>query len=508
MSLAARISAFLLVLLAVVLVGFSSAVYLLARTYLRRELDGRLQSALETLAAAVDIEPSGLEWEPADRRIALGVDSGINALRWSIRDGRGVLVDRSANAGSGDFPVTWSPASWPAGPDGTTFGNVPHWRMAGRRLSLDDLLRQGRGHPDDQPGYEVQYRALELVAGVSPAPVEAALNRLGLTLGALSIAVWVGAAAAGHGWLWRRALAPMRRMTRAAAAMTPTGPAAQLPLSGNGDELDELGRAFNDLLDRLGAVHEQQRRFAGEASHQLRTPLAALLGQVQVARRRERSPAEYRRVLDVVQAEGERLRHIVETLLLLAQPTAAELPTQPLDLARWVPDHLRRWAEHPRAADLVVKADADSLTVHAHPTLLGQLVDNLVENAFKYSAAGTPVTVTIGGAGASATLSVDDRGQGLTAEDAARVFEPFFRAERARRDGQAGVGLGLAVARRIAEACGGSLELCSTPGVGSRFRVSLARREFGDDAGAANSRRATMVAESAPVRRGDPPVPH
>ena len=350
MSLATRLSAFFLVALALVLAGFSGTLYILARTYLVGQLDERLKSALDTLEASVDIEPGGLEWEPADRQMSLGVDSAISAVRWVVRDGHGALVDHSVNADPGRFPSNWRPAIWPSRPaDGTAFGAAPGWRLGARRLELADLLRQGRGTPDDKPGYEVQYPVLILVVGLKPAPVEATLGRLGLTLSLLSLSVWTVSLAAGR-WLCLRALTPVSRMAKAATAMTAIDMGQRLPTSGTGDELDELGRAFNDLLDRrrdafarLHAAYDGQRRFAGDASHQLRTPLSALLGQVQVALRRDRSPGEYRQVLERVQIEGVRLRQVVESLLLLAQPQGIRPETEVLHLGSWITDHLRRW---------------------------------------------------------------------------------------------------------------------------------------------------------------------
>ena len=109
MSLTTRVSAFFLIALAVVLASFSGALYLLARTYLVRQLDERLQLSLDTLEAAVDIEPGGLEWEPADRKMELGVDAGINAVRWMVRDGGGGPVDGSLNSRHSRFPSDWSP---------------------------------------------------------------------------------------------------------------------------------------------------------------------------------------------------------------------------------------------------------------------------------------------------------------------------------------------------------------------------------------------------------------
>ena len=481
MSLATRVSAFFLIALALVLGGFSGTLSLLARSYLVRELDERLQAALDTLEASVDIEPGGLEWEPADRQFTLGVEPGIGAVRWAVRDGRGALVDHSVNATPGSFPAGWAPAAWPRDPpDGTAYGAVTGWRLAARRLELADLLRRGRGHPDDAPGYEVQYPVLVLVVGLAPDPLQATLGWLGLTLAVLSAGIWLGAAVAGR-WLCRRALSPLSRMARAATGMTAADLGQRLPVPGTGDELDELGRTFNDLLDRLQAAflelheaHDRQQRFAGDASHQLRTPLAALLGQVQVALRRDRAPDDYRRVLGRIQDEGIRLRQIVESLLLLAHPEGGSPEPQVVDLAAWVPDLLVRWSTHPRAADLEAAIDDGTpLVVRVHPPLLAQVVDNLLENACNYSAPGTPIVVRAYREGRSIVLGVEDRGVGLAAEERTRVFEPFFRGEQARRDGHLGVGLGLAVAHRIAATFGGTLEVRSELGVGSLFILRL-----------------------------------
>jgi two-component system, OmpR family, sensor kinase len=493
MRLATRLSAFFLIALAVVLAGFSGALYLLARSYLVRQLDERLMNALDTLEASVDIEPGGLEWEPADRRMTLGVDHAPAAVRWAVRDREHYLVDRSANANTAGFPAGWQPRFWPSSPtDATAFGGISGWRLAARRLRLDELLRQGRGHPNDEPGYEVQYPELVLIVGLEPAPVAATLSWLGVALATLSTIVWLAAAVAG-GWLCRQALAPVHRMARAATAMTAADLGQRLPAPGAGDELDDLGRAFNDLLDRLNEAfirlneaYDRQSRFAGDASHQLRTPIAALLGQVQVALRRDRSSDEYKRFLGRVESEGTRLRQVVESLLLLAQPDGDQPEPTVINLRQWLPDHLERWAIHGRAADLRAEAIGDdSLCVLAQPALLGQIVDNLLENACKYTQPGTAISVRAWRENTTVAVGVEDRGSGLNTDELPHVFEPFFRGDSARRDGQPGVGLGLAVARRIAASTGGTLDVESSIGTGCLFVLRLpgttARAQLDED---------------------------
>jgi signal transduction histidine kinase len=250
----------------------------------------------------------------------------------------------------------------------------------------------------------------------------------------------------------------------------------RLPSPGTSDELEELGLSFNDLLARLQESFERQRRFTGDASHQLRTPLAAMLGQVEVALRRGRSPEEYRRVLSLVQGQAIHLHGIVEMLLFLARADAeARSPDlETIALAGWLGVHLQSWSGHARARDLRVElASEGPVLVQAHAPLLGQLVDNLLENACKYSEPGTPVTLRVRGDQDGVILTVEDEGCGIPADDLPRVFEPFYRSAQARRLGLGGVGLGLAVARRVAVAFGGSLSAHHREKQGTRLELRL-----------------------------------
>jgi signal transduction histidine kinase len=170
-------------------------------------------------------------------------------------------------------------------------------------------------------------------------------------------------------------------------------------------------------------------------------------------------------------------------LLFLARADAeAGLPDlERLDLAAWAEGHLHTWSGHERASDLRFEdRDDGPFWTLAHPPLLGQLLDNLLENACKYSGPGTPITVRAWCERVVVALAVEDCGCGIPAEDLPRVFEPFYRAEPARRLGHAGVGLGLAVARRIARSQGGTITAESEPCRGSRFVVRLPQAPTAD----------------------------
>ena len=187
--------------------------------------------------------------------------------------------------------------------------------------------------------------------------MEISLRNVALTLAGLSVVFWLLAALVG--WrLCERALLPVTRMAKAACSMNAADRDQHLPIPETGDELDLLANSFNGLLDRLHQEFERQKRFTGDASHQLRTPLAALLGQLEVARRRERTVGEYQRVLDEVHGEARRLRQIVESLLFMAraESEAGRPELKPLELVSWVREHLWRWSSHERGGDLARKS--------------------------------------------------------------------------------------------------------------------------------------------------------
>ncbi|HEY1066958.1 MAG TPA: ATP-binding protein, partial [Pirellulales bacterium] len=256
----------------------------------------------------------------------------------------------------------------------------------------------------------------------------------------------------------------------------------RLPVAPTNDELSQLGSAFNRLLDQLQQAFERQQRFTGDAAHQLRTPLTVLMGELDVTLRRPRSPEEYVRTMTLLREQTSELQQLVESLLFLARAEHDAVPPdlRMLDLHSWLPARLDRWRSHPRGADVQFDAalgDRAPLVVRASPELLGQIIDNLVGNALKYSPAGTPVVVSARREEAAnrsqAVIAVLDEGQGVAEADREAIFEPFIRTESARRSGAPGAGLGLAVAARIAAALHGRLRCEGREGPGSRFVLTL-----------------------------------
>jgi len=467
-SLTTRVTAFSLAALALVLSGFSATIYLVARSDLSRQADARLDAALSTLLAAVEVDADGLEWEPGQRLLAFGRGPEPDEVRWAIQDGRGAPVADSTDPDSArllarlPLPRRASTCSYRrARLDGRP------WRVVRRRLGSNDPAAVATGG---------RYPALTFSVALPLDPIDATERHLGRLLAGVSAGVWLLAAASGR-WFCRRALGPLARMAGTARDMGAAEPDRRLPDPGTGDELHDLADAFNGLLDRLHEAFARQARFTGDASHQLRTPLAVMLGQIDVALRRDRPADDYRHTLALVRDQAARLGRIVEMLLFLARADAeAKLPDrQVIDLATWARDHLAGWTAHPRSADITVEAPGDPIPVRVHPPLLGQLLDNLLDNACKYGEPGTPVVIRAARPSPGlALLSVRDRGPGIAPEDLPHVFDPFFRSPLARRRGLPGVGLGLTIARRIADSLDGRLDARDTPEGGTEFILSLA----------------------------------
>jgi signal transduction histidine kinase len=200
-----------------------------------------------------------------------------------------------------------------------------------------------------------------------------------------------------------------------------------------------------------------------------------MLASVEVVLRQDRSPGEYRRVLEVVRRRGGQLRQVIESLLFLARADGAALPGPPerIDLNGWCRTWLDAWGEHPRAGDFTFRPSPGVAVTTTHPALLGQVLDNLLDNACKYSEPGTPIGVAVDTTPQHATLTVSDAGCGIAEDQQALIFEPFYRSSATRWQGKPGVGLGLAVVQRLSAILGAKVEVMSQPDKGSRFTILL-----------------------------------
>lgn len=294
----------------------------------------------------------------------------------------------------------------------------------------------------------------------------------------MAVLLPMGLILAGSGGLLlaRRALKPVERMTGAAHRISAEHLAERIEETGAGDELDRLARTLNEMLGRLDIAFSQIRQFSADASHELQTPLTILKGELEVALRHPRTPEEYQAALRSALEETDRIARLVDGLLLLARAESGMLrmDLQPMDLAELVEEVYRRieTLAGSRSIDLRLGA-AEPVVIRGDRERLGRLLLNLAENAVKYTEPGGHVTLALRRLGDRAELSVSDTGKGIAPEECERIFQPFYRVLSSDLSIEGGAGLGLSIARSIAAAHGGSIEVESEPGKGSVFRVLI-----------------------------------
>src|SRR5215510_2672487 len=268
--------------------------------------------------------------------------------------------------------------------------------------------------------------------------------------------------------LARGSLAPIAGMTAQAERISAENLHERLPVKNKSDELGELAR--------IESSFDGMQRFTADASHELRTPLAIIRGEADVALSQDREPGEYRETLAIIQDEARLLSGVVEDMLALARADAGQRRLEMEEL--YLNDLIEECVHSARALALNKNLSLDfespgDTAFRGDEDLLRRMVINLLDNAIKYTPGGGSVSVKLWREGDRVKLRVTDNGIGIPAEAAARVFERFYRVDKARSRAEGGSGLGLPIVKWIAEAHQGSVSLESAPEHGSSFTVSL-----------------------------------
>lgn len=304
---------------------------------------------------------------------------------------------------------------------------------------------------------------------------DAALNRyLALLLWSLAPAVVV-AIVAGR-YMAGRALAPLARLSAEARRIDVNDLAQRLTVHGAGDEMDELAIAFNDTLARLQHAVGDMKQFSTALAHELRTPLAALRGEAELALTHAQSADDYRRGLAAQLEELDRLARLITELLTLARAEAGDivLRKQVMDLGALAQTVTQSLEPVARARGLsLVCETCEPVLVTGDAGWLERLLLNLVDNAIAFTPSGGRIAIRVAAADGLARLEVEDTGIGMSEEALAKVFDRFYQADPSRSARGGGVGLGLSLARWIAQRHNASISVQSKPGHGSTFTVML-----------------------------------
>ncbi|HUZ80692.1 MAG TPA: HAMP domain-containing sensor histidine kinase, partial [Gaiellaceae bacterium] len=265
---------------------------------------------------------------------------------------------------------------------------------------------------------------------------------------------------------------PVEAMRRRAAGVTASAPGL-LPVSPARDEISRLAVTLNDMLSRLQAALDHERRFVADASHELRTPVALLRTELELALRRPRSPEELRLAIQSALDETVRLSRLADDLLLLARAEEGSMPmrTERTELAELFEGVAVRFANRARETGRHVRALPTNDFVDGDPVRLEQALDNLVENALTHGEG--QVEIFAAGNDGVVELHVRDHGPGFDDEFLLRAFDRFSRADEAR--GQAGAGLGLSIVQLIAQIHGGSVGAANRPDGGADVWLAVRR---------------------------------
>lgn len=320
------------------------------------------------------------------------------------------------------------------------------------------------------PNQQLALTALTLV-GVPIGGVEAALDELSRNLGVIVVVAFL-TFALGVWLLARQVLAPVQRVTQTAARITSQELERRVPVPHSDDELRDLSLSINHMLDRLQGSFETQRRFTADASHELRTPVTAIIGHAKYLQRRTTISPEQGESLAVIEREGERMAKLVHDLLELARADAGfRIQRAPMNLLEVVESVRDELAPIAPVAAIAVHCSEPLIEVLGDPERLKQVVLNLVQNAL--DAGARQVHLNLGRDGGEVLLEVLDDGPGIPEEALPHLFERFYRVDGARSTKGKGSGLGLAIVRWLVAQHEGRVEVRSRVGEGSVFEVRL-----------------------------------
>lgn len=370
-----------------------------------------------------------------------------------IADDNGVIVGRSLNLGS--FDELLDPYADPSVESFNlvTQGNT-QLRVYTAPLGSSDL---------PGPQYFIQVaRLLDTYEQLNRIMAIALLFMFAAATGSLFVAVL----------LTPRLFRPLDDIATVARQITRADDLSRrVPYSNRSDGIGDLARAFNQTLERLERLFRTQQRLLADVSHELRTPLTSIRGNLDLMRHMGEGDPES---LAVIQDEIERMTRLVGDLLLLARADSGGLPLQrqPIELDN-ILFEVYRQVSIPKPKVKVELVEVDQVMVFGDPDRLKQLILNLTDNAIKYTPPGGKVSLSLSKKAGWSQVEISDTGIGIPAENLPHIFERFYRVDKARTRSQGGSGLGLSIAKWIAQAHGGAIRVTSTVGEGTTFIVTL-----------------------------------
>lgn len=338
-------------------------------------------------------------------------------------------------------------------------------------LPENDVVEESRSVDSRRENLRSTMHGLKIVVGRDITPELQEMQRMAWLHLLIGLGVWLFGLIGGW-WLSGRAIRPIRSISNTATRIAEGNLEERINITETDSELGQLSQVLNQTFERLHAAFERQRQFTADASHELRTPITILLSETQRILKRERSPEEYREALQTCGETAQRMRRLVEALLLLARQdnNASRGRFQSCDLAVILQDVTAHLEPLARERGLKLTPDLQSAPCHGDPESIAILATNLITNALQH---GGNVSVTCSAQASQVQFIIRDDGPGIAETDLPHIFERFYRADQARTGTSGHTGLGLAIAKAIVDNHDGQIDVTSTPDQGACFEVKL-----------------------------------
>lgn len=462
MSLRLRLTLFFSAFIAVILIGVALSVYALTERSLNEATEERAQQAFFEMLREPYIN-RGLERLPGDVYSQVLFLGGADTSRPEEPEDLSVAVPF--------FPRTSTRMS-----QHLTNAHLEELVETGRvttraRLETgENILLRGRISTVTEERSQNRYLALLLV-GIPANEVSITLNKLSSDLGLTVVLAFI-AFAIGVWLLSRQVLSPLQRVTHAASRVSGRDLSQRVPVPRSNDEIRELALTLNRMLDRLQESFETQRRFTADASHELRTPVTAIVGHTNYLLRRTEPKPEQSDSLTVIRREAERMAKLVNDLLELARADAGfSIDMEPINLVDVVEAVHMEIAPVAGSTEIVITSPQPVQQVMGDAARLKQVVLNLVQNAI--NAGAERVTISLLRDKGNIRMEILDDGPGVPEDAIPHLFDRFYRVDGARSSRGNGSGLGLAIVKWIVQKHSGTVEVESRLGEGSVFTVTL-----------------------------------
>jgi heavy metal sensor kinase len=455
-----RLTLWYVAILGIILCSFSGFLYLTLSRSLHRDTDVRIKSIADFVASSY-ASPYAKYGVNLDRIVEEATGKRPTGKFIQVLDKKGRIGLKSGSLGRFQLPVSIE---------------------ALRNASKGRITFETNRTIDTPP---IRIVTMPIVEGrritnivqvaTSLEDVEMALKTLLLIL-SITIPSALAVASLGGHFLANRAFRPVNEVIDTARAITSHNLNRRIRIPKVKDEIGRLAETFNEMISRLDQSFRRVRQFSANASHELKTPLTVLKGEIEVALRRARTADEYRTILKSNLEEINNMTKIVDDLLLLSRADAGELTlTKTLvDLPDFLSDIQVQAQVLATAKSIDVYLDnRQQVSAHADVLRLKSMMLNLIENGIKYSPPGTRIDITLGQEDGFAVITITDQGIGIPQEALPHIFDRFFRVDKARSRQEGGSGLGLSISKWVAEAHEGTISAQSQLGKGSAFIVRI-----------------------------------